>query len=177
MANESITIYKLIILYTLSKVSSPLPPGIISDYITGHGYTNYFTLQNAFGELLEAELIAEASTYHVSYYEITETGKETLALFGQPLSADIRKEINEYLTEHKYEIINETSLVSDYHMTGEGSYLASCILREGNHILFRVELDVATEEDAIKICDNWQSASEALYQQAIQGLLGTSHPK
>ncbi len=171
MANESITIYKLIILYTLSKVNTALPPGIISDYITGHGYTNYFTLQNAFGELLEAELIVEDTTYHVSYYQITDTGKETLSLFGQPLSQDIRKEINEYLTEHKYEIINETSLISDYHLTSEGSYLASCILREGNHILFRVDLDAATEEDAIKICENWQNASETLYRQAIQGLL------
>ena len=52
MPNGSITIYKLIILYTLSKVDSPLPPGVISDYITDRGYTNYFNLQNAFGELL-----------------------------------------------------------------------------------------------------------------------------
>ena len=51
MPNGSITIYKLIILYTLSKVDSPLPPGVISDYITDRGYTNYFNLQNAFGEL------------------------------------------------------------------------------------------------------------------------------
>ena len=59
MPNGSITIYKLIILYTLSKVDSPLPPGVISDYITDRGYTNYFNLQNAFGELLEADLIKE----------------------------------------------------------------------------------------------------------------------
>lgn len=172
MANESITLYKLIILYTLSKVDAPLPPGIISDYITNHGYTNYFTLQNAFGELLEADLIAEDKTYHISYYRITDTGKETLELFGQPLSRDIREEINGYLAENKYEIINETSLISDYHLTSEGTYVASCVLREGNHILFRLELDVTTEEDARKICDNWQNQSEVLYQQAIRGLLG-----
>ena len=47
MPNGSITIYKLIILYTLSKVDSPLPPGVISDYITDRGYTNYFNIQNA----------------------------------------------------------------------------------------------------------------------------------
>lgn len=174
MANESITIYKLIILYTLSKVDTSLPPGIISDYITNHGYTNYFTFQNALGELLAAELIAEDTTYHISYYHITDTGRETLELFGQPLSHDIREEINAYLSNHKYEIINETSLISDYHLTSEGTYLASCLLREGNHILFRLELDVTTEEDARKICDNWQNQSETLYQQAIQNLLGSS---
>ena len=50
MTSESITIYKLIILYTLSRVDSPLPQGIISDYIINQGYTNYFNVQDAFGE-------------------------------------------------------------------------------------------------------------------------------
>ena len=90
MPNGSITIYKLIILYTLSKVDSPLPPGVISDYITVRGYTNYFNLQNAFGELLEADLIKEDSTYHLTYYTLTEAGAETLELFGAPLSREIR---------------------------------------------------------------------------------------
>lgn len=171
MPNGSITIYKLIILYTLSKVDASLPPSIISDYITNRGYTNYFTLQNAFGELLQAELIEEDRTYHRSYYTITELGKQTLALFGTPLSLDIRKEIDEYLQDNKYQIMDETSFVSDYHHTPDGTYLTSCTLRERNRIIFRVELEVATEVDAIKVCENWQANSEKLYQTAITSLL------
>ena len=171
MPNGSITIYKLIILYTLSKVDASLPPGIISDYITSRGYTNYFTLQNAFGELLQAELIKEDATYHLSYYTITEPGRQTLALFGAPLSLDIRKEIDEYLQEKKYEIIDETSFVSDYHHTSDGTYLATCTLRERKRVIFRLELEVATEADAIKVCKNWQSNSDTLYQTAITTLL------
>ena len=103
MPNGSITIYKLIILYTLSKVDSPLPPGVISDYITDRGYTNYFNLQNAFGELLEADLIKEDSTYHLTYYTLTEAGAETLELFGAPLSREIRDEIKRWhLSRHLY---------------------------------------------------------------------------
>lgn len=171
MPNSSITIYKLIILYTLSKVDASLPPSIISDYITNRGYTNYFTLQNAFGELLQAELIKEDSTYHLSYYTITELGRQTLALFGTPLSLDIRKEIDEYLQENKYQILDETSFISDYHVTSDGSYVATCTMRERNRIIFRLELEVATESDAIKVCKNWQSNSEILYQTAITHLL------
>lgn len=171
MANGSITIYKLIILYTLSKVDAPLPPGIISDYITDRGYTNYFNLQNAFGELLEADLIAENSTYHLSYYTLTEAGRETLSLFGTPLSTDIRREIDEYLQEKKYQILDETSLVSDYHLASDGSYTASCIIRERNHVIMRLELNVTTEADARKVCENWHTHSEALYQAAITRLL------
>lgn len=171
MPSGSITIYKLIILYTLSKVETPLPPSIISDYITSHDYTNYFTLQNALGELLEADLIREESTYHLTYYTLTEPGRETLALFGTPLSPDIRKEIDEYLQERKYQIIDETSLVSDYHRTKNGTYLVTCVIREKNHILFRLEFDVMTEADAIKICENWKKESGGLYQTAMQKLL------
>ena len=49
---EAITIYKLIILYTLNQVESPMTLNLISDYITERGYTNYFNVQNAFAELL-----------------------------------------------------------------------------------------------------------------------------
>ena len=171
MPSESITIYKLIILYTLSKVDAPLPPSIISDYITDRGYTNYFTLQNAFGELLQADLIKEDATYHLSYYEITDAGRETLALFGTPLSQDIRQEIDTYLQENKYEIIDETSLITDYKQTTERTYRATCTIREKQHIIFRLELDVATEEDAIKVCENWQTQSEELYRTAVMRLL------
>ncbi len=171
MDNEPITFYKLIILYTLSKVGTPIPPSIVSDYITDRGFTNYFTLQNAFGELLQAELIQEDTTYHMSYYSITDDGRETLELFGEPLSFDIRDEIDEYLTSKRYEIVNEASFISDYHKTEDGTYLATCTLREGTHVLFHVELDVTVEEDAVKICENWKENSEEIYQVAMKKLL------
>lgn len=171
MTSESVTIYKLIILYTLSKVDSPLPQGIISDYIINHGYTNYFNVQNAFGELLQAELIREDTTYHLAYYELTQTGLETLNLFGHQLSSEIREEINDYLKTNQYDILNETALVSDYQLTTDGLYLATCSIREKNREIFRLTLEVATEEDAVKICDNWQMQSTELYRTAIKQLL------
>lgn len=171
MENEPITFYKLIILYTLSKVETPVPPGIISDYITNRGFTDFFTLQNAFGELLQAELIREDTTYHMSYYSITEDGRETLELFGEPLSFEVRDDIEHYLVSKRYEIIDEASFISDYHKTEDGTYLATCTLREGTHVMFHVELDVTVEEDAVKICENWKSSSEEIYQVAMRQLL------
>lgn len=171
MNNESITIYKLIILYTLSKIEVPLPSGVISDYVTSRGYTHFFNVQNALGELLQAELIAEDTTYHLSYYTLTPVGRETLELFGSRLSHDIRQEIDNYLRENRYEIVEGTSFVSDYKKTADNTYLATCTLREGKHILFQLSLDVATEEDAIRTCENWRSSCTELYQASIQTLL------
>lgn len=170
MEDESITLYKLIILYMLGRVNSPLPSGIISDYIT-NGYANFFTVQNAFGELLRAELITEDTTYHLAYYSLSETGRETLNLFQNKLSYRIQLEIDHYLSEKRYEIADETAFISDYHRTSDNSYLATCTLKERDHILFELSIDAATEEDATRICDNWRNASTELYQTALQKLL------
>ena len=57
MTPDTLRLYKLIILYTLSKVDSPLPPGVISDYITDRGYTNYFNLQHRKYRLLPKNVV------------------------------------------------------------------------------------------------------------------------
>ncbi len=171
MSNQYITIYKLMILYAMSKVNSPLPGKVFYDFITGNEYTNYFTVQSALGELIQSELIREESTYHRSYYALTDTGRETLELFGGQLSYEIRREITQYLKKNQYEILNETSIVSDYRRASDGSYLASCAIREDGNPLFSLSLSVPTEEDARKICDNWKEQSAPLYQQALRLLL------
>lgn len=169
---EAFTIYKLIILYTLGKVDSPLTLGLISDYITEHGYTNYFNVQNAFAELLEAELISCSDTYNTSYYSITATGKETLDLFGSSLSHEIRQEIDQYLKDNNHKIIERIAIVSDYTLNDNNEYTASCALLEKNHIIFEIKLSVPSEGEAIKVCNNWRSHSDELYSSAIKKLLG-----
>lgn len=171
MANEPINIYKLIILYMLSKVKTPLLQETIFEFIINRGYTNYFTTQSALGDLLQAKLVHEDTTYHLSYFTLTKEGKDTLDMFGSPLSFEIRQEIDAYLKTNKKEILEESSLISDYHRTKDGTYLTSCTLRDGNHTLFHIELDVTTEADAIQICENWKKESEKLYQQAMVQLL------
>ena len=75
------------------------------------------------------------------------------------------------MKEYVQDVYKRQSLVSDYHATNDGTYLATCTLRDGNHVLMQLSLDVATETDAIKVCENWQSKSDILYQTAMQNLL------
>ena len=72
--SETFTLYKLIILYMLSKVDFPLTNAQISDFILGKGYTTYFTLQKALSELTESGLIREETTHNRS--EERRVGKE-----------------------------------------------------------------------------------------------------
>lgn len=168
---EAFTIYKLIILYTLDQVQDPMTLGFISDYITEHGYTNYFNVQNAFAELLDADLISCSSTYNTSYYCITETGRETLKLFISSLSPEIRLEIDDYLKENNAQIIDRLTVFSDYSLLKNGEYLATCSIKENHFLLFETKISVPTEEDARKICNNWREYSKDLYTHSIKKLL------
>ena len=169
--NEAFTIYKLIILYTLNEIESPLTFGLISDYLTGHEYTNYFNVQNAFAELLDADLIHCSNTYNTAYYEITPAGRETLELFGNTLSREIRQEIDEYLQANNHEIVQRVTLISDYSKNTNGEYTVTCSLMEKNVPIFELKLSVPDEEDAIRICNNWRASSDDLYAMAVKNLL------
>ena len=51
------TVYKLIILYMLSHSDTELTNSQLSEFILDRDYTNYFHLQQAISELVEAGLI------------------------------------------------------------------------------------------------------------------------
>jgi predicted transcriptional regulator len=66
------TIYKLIVLYMLQNTDDTLTNSQISEFILDREYTNYFHLQQAISELVEAELITMDTRSNTSHYRITE---------------------------------------------------------------------------------------------------------
>ena len=64
------TVYKLIVLYMLQNTENTLTNSQISEFILDREYTNYFHLQQAISELVEAELITMAVSYtHLDVYK------------------------------------------------------------------------------------------------------------
>ena len=100
--SETFTLYKLIILYMLSKVDFPLTNAQISDFILGKGYTTYFTLQKALSELTESGLIREETTHNRTLYHLTEEGDESICFFENKISDAIKKDISDFF--HREEI-------------------------------------------------------------------------
>ena len=58
---ETQTLYKLIILYMLNRVTFPLSNSQLSEFILEKEYTDYFTLQQTIHELTESKLIDRKS--------------------------------------------------------------------------------------------------------------------
>lgn len=60
---EPFTIYKLTILYMLSKAGFPLTNTQISNFFLSEEYTDYFRVQEVLGDLVDADLILAESTF------------------------------------------------------------------------------------------------------------------
>lgn len=169
--SEPLTLYKLIILYMLKKVNFPLTNGQISDFILGQGYTTYFTLQQAINELKDSKLIRVEMVRNTSQYHITDTGSETLKYFENKISTPIQQDIDHYLDKNQFQLRNEVSVVADYYKTTEGEYAVECKVKEKYSDLIQLTLTVPLKEQAISICDHWESKCQDIYSYVIKELM------
>ena len=80
--SDTLTLYKLMILYMLDKVTFPLSNAQICDFMLEREYTTYFTVQQAIRELVDADLIREETSRNMSLYRATPEGRDTLEYFG-----------------------------------------------------------------------------------------------
>ena len=171
MFSEPLTLYKLMILYLLKQVKFPLTNAQISDFFLGHEYTTYFTLQQAFSELLDAHLIKMEAVHHSSRYEITREGEDTLSFFGNKISDAIVEDMDQYLKENKVRLRDEVGVVADFYKMNAQDYTVHCEVREGKNVLFEVNLTVPSEEQAELMCVRWRKCNQTIYAFVMKELL------
>lgn len=169
--SESMTLYKLIILYMLKKVSFPLTKTQITEFILEKGYTNYFTLQQAIFELIDSHLMVSESVHNVTHLRISTDGSKTLEFFESRISDAIKEDINQYLFDKKIELRNEVSILADYYKASGNEYTAHCEVKESSSKIIELTLSVTSEEEAETICNNWKSKSQEIYAYVMQHLL------
>lgn len=169
--SESFTLYKLIILYMLNKVDFPLTNGQISEFILDKGYTNYFTLQQAISEMVEAGFIHEETTHNRTLYHLTEEGLDTIHYFKKNISPAIQDDINTFLNEKSYDLKNEVSIRADYYQNKKSDYSVRCQILENKTPLIDLTLTVPSVEEATTIANKWNTKNQEIYALIMANLL------
>ena len=164
MINDSMMLYKLMILYMLSNVNFPISNSQLSDFFLGAGYTDYSNLQQALVELVNTKLISMESTHNSSRYSINSSGEQTLEYLNNKLSTTITNDIDTFLTNNKLRMRNEASSSASYYKSENGSYIIHFEVREGKEILLGLDLTVPDKEQAARMCDNWDRRNKEIYQ-------------
>lgn len=170
MNKDPLTLYKLIVLYMLNKVSFPLTKAQIGDFVLEKEYTNFLTLQQAISELIDADMVMAKSIRNRTHLEITPDGRQTLDFFGNRISSQIREEIDTYFKENSFRLKNEVSVMSNYYKSTNGEYEAELIIREKEVNLIDLKLSVPTEAMASSICEKWEDKSQSIYKFVVDKL-------
>ena len=170
MQQETFTLYKLIILYMLDQISVPLSKSTINTFILDKGYTNFLTLQQAIGELLDNQLILQKAEANRVMLSITKEGKDTLSYFENRISDVIKSEVREFMLENNKKLKNDYSITSNYYKSVSGEYEAQLVAKEKEVILVDLKISVPTKEIAEDVCLNWKKRNEEIYQMLMQKL-------
>lgn len=154
----------------LGSVDFPLTKAQIGDFILEREYTNFLTLQQVIGELIDAGLVTAQSIRNRTHLSITDDGRETLQFFGNQVSSSIKEDVNEYLKDNELQLRNEVSIIADYYKSTSGEYEAHLVAKDKGVDLVNITLSVPVEETAASICDNWQRKNQDIYQYLISQL-------
>lgn len=170
MLQDPLTLYKLIVLYMLDRVSFPLTKAQVGDFIQEREYTNFFTLQQVIAELIDTRLIKANTILNRTQLSITDEGQETLRFFGSRISAAIKEDIENYLSEKELALRNEASVSANYYKSTSGEYEARLTAKDRGITLVDITLSVPVKEVAEAVCENWQKKNEAVYQYLVEQL-------
>lgn len=170
MLQDTLTLYKLIVLYMLNRVTFPLTAAQVRDFMLDRDYTNFLTLQQVFAELTDAGMLTSQTMGNRTQLTLTEEGVQTLHYFDNRISPAIKQEIDTYLRENEMTLRNEVSVQSRYYKSTSGEYETNLIAKDRDITLVNLTLSVPTEEIARTICENWQRKNESIYQYLVQEL-------
>jgi len=171
MLEDTLTLYKLIVLYMLDRVTFPMTNAQVSDFILEREYTDYLTLQQVLNELVDAQMISSETIRNRTHLAITPEGRETLNFFRNRIHYAIKKEIDTYFRENEFTLRNEVSVLGDYYYrAATGEYEAHLVAKEKGVSLMDLKLSVPTEEMASGICDNWQKKNQQIYKYVMEQL-------
>lgn len=170
MTQEPMTLYKLIVLYMLDRVSFPLTRAQIDEFILEKEYTTYLTLQQAIGELCDIHMISTKTIHNRTQLMLTDEGRSTLNFFRNNIPEAIKQEIDAYLKENALELRNEISVTGQYYKTTSGSYQTVLAASERDESLVELKLTVPDEKTASAICDHWQKKNEDIYALLVKEL-------
>lgn len=167
MTQDPLTLYKLIVLYMLDRVTFPLTKAQVGNFILDREYTNFLTLQQIIAELIDADLVEARSNRNRTHLLITDEGRETLSFFENRINDSIKEEINTFFSENEMEMRNEVSILSDYYKAVSGEYEVHLLAKEKDVKIVEITLSVPDEDTASAICANWQKKNQDIYQYMI----------
>ena len=112
--NETLAENKILILYILNKIGKPISNNSLLNLVLAVTDMNYFYFQQFLLDLLENGYIINYHKDDQSYYDITNFGRETLALTQDILPGIIKLRVDSNFKTKLETFEDEHSVIAEY---------------------------------------------------------------
>lgn len=167
-SNRELAQNKLILLYIIDRINTPISNLQIVKLILENKFMNYFLIQQYLNDLCDSNLLISQIIEGKTYYSITKSGAKTLEYFLNHIPSGIKKRIDETISSIRKNIKNETQITADFLPESENEFSVRCKVREDNFSLIDIQVTVGTRADAHAICENWKTHSQDIYPEILE---------
>lgn len=169
--NETLAENKALILYVLDKINKPISNDALLQLILSIDNMNYFYFQQFLLDLLENKYIINYDNeFNENVYEITNEGRETLALVKDIIPGITKFRVDNEFKENLEQIEDSLSITADFIPHSETDYSVKCKIVENNRTLFEITTFAGSREQAKKIADNWKEHATQIYPDLLDTL-------
>ena len=165
---DAISRLKLSLLFILKHAGLPVTNDQLVRACSKYDWINYFELQQALVELLQADLISEVqNSFGTSCYALSHLGSTALEHFQKELPYSMRKSFLCDAQMLRRAVKIEAEYIGDYQKNPDGTYTVSLkILEQGTSIL-SISLPLCTMEQAMSVCDGWANNAQDIYSKIL----------
>jgi predicted transcriptional regulator len=174
-SSEELASNKLLILYILNKINMDLTNSQITQVVLDTEVINYFSLQQFLSQLMESKFLTTYKESDREYYSLTQKGLEILEYFLSRISEDVTKKIDEYISVNKKSLLSDTEVKSSFIQQNDNEFIVNLKVIENQSNLIDLNLNVSSEKQAQKICNNWKRNASYMYAEIIDLLIKEDH--
>ena len=120
--------------------------------------------------MTESHLIETESSRNATYYRMTDSDGR-LWISSKKRSPGHPPDIDSYLTEHAYEMRNESSIAADYYRTPGQEYAAHCSVKEGKTTLIDLTVTVSHRRSRPDSLRQLKKKSQEVYAAVMKLLM------
>jgi predicted transcriptional regulator len=162
---------KLIILYVLNKIKTPLTKEQLCQIILENIQINYLDLNVYIDNLHKDHYINIITHDNKNRYAITNSGQSTLLDFSSHITKYITEILDMYISKNIEKILKDTNIIANYKKMSESNYQVYLKIEENNITLIDLSLNVTSKKQAQIICNNWKENTDKKYSEIINLLV------
>ena len=165
---------KLLILYILQKINKPVSYKELLELVIAISDMNYFDFQQFLLDLLEDKFILRYEQNNEEIIELTQDGKNALELTIDMLPGILKLKIDSNFKENFIKIKEQFSVFAEYTPITETDFVVKCKIIENNNIIFNLEANAGSREQAKQIVNNWNKNANTIYPKILNILSDTN---